>query len=238
MATDFHERFLYTVGVACDFNLRQCVEALVSKVKSPHEKKALSLKRDRRNTYGENPAASRKGIRRGKQRSHMGERRAISQILSHLRESAGESDADEVDVRAKTKLVERKHKAFKKSPDSPLGVAVKRKLAGREKLSRSRSDGPGRVDLKIHSEGVFETPYIRAFHKRTIMFHLRYHVKAYVRGANKNKSSLVRAYELKEAARWREAILRDAPLLKGFFTEEPQWRDRMLRWCEKVLGVG
>jgi len=41
----------------------------VSKVKSATEKKALSLKRDRRNTYGENPQASRKGIRRGKQRS-------------------------------------------------------------------------------------------------------------------------------------------------------------------------
>jgi hypothetical protein len=220
-----------------DFHYRQCEEVPVSKVKSPNEKKALSLKRDRRNTYGENPAASRKGIMRGKQRSHMGERRAVSQILSHLREGAGESDADEADVRAKTKLVERKHKAFKKSPDSPLGVVIKRKLARREKLSQSQTDGPARVDLKIHSEGVFETPYIRAFHKRTIMFHLRYRINAHVWGANKNKGKLVRAYERKEAGRWREAILRDAPLLKGFFTEEPQWRERMLRWCEKVLAV-
>ena len=77
----------------------------MSKVKSATEKKALSLKRDRRNTYGENPTASRKGIRRGKQRSHMGERRAVNQILSHLREGAGESDADEADVQAKTTLV-------------------------------------------------------------------------------------------------------------------------------------
>jgi hypothetical protein len=124
----------------------------VSKIKSPKEKKELSLARDRRNTYGENPQASRKGIRRGKQRSHMGERRAVSQILSHLRESAGESDADEADIRAKTKLVERKHKAFKKSPDSPLGVVVKRKLARREKSSQSQTDGTARVGLKIHSE--------------------------------------------------------------------------------------
>jgi hypothetical protein len=114
----------------------------VSKVKSPKEKKALSLKKDRRNTYGENPAASRKGIRSGKQRSHMGERRAVGQILSHLRESAGKSDADEADVRARTKLVERKHKAFKKSPDSPLGVVVKRKLATREKLSQPQLTAP------------------------------------------------------------------------------------------------
>ena len=210
----------------------------MSKVKSATEKKALSLKRDRRNMYGENPAASRKGIRRGKQRSHMGERRAVNQILSHLREGAGESDADEADVQAKTTLVERKYKAFKKSPDTPLGVVVKRKLARRGKVSKSQTQGPTRFDLKIHSEGIFETPYNRAFHKRTIMFHLRYRVKAHVWGRNKNKSKLVRAYERKEAARWREAILRDAPLLKGFFTEEPQWREKMLSWCERVLAVG
>ncbi len=49
----------------------------MSKLKSPQENKAVSLKTDRRNTYGENPQASRKGIRRGKQRSHMGERREL-----------------------------------------------------------------------------------------------------------------------------------------------------------------
>lgn len=126
---------------AYNSHFRQREEAQVSKVKSPSEKKALSLKRDRRNTYGENPAASRKGIRRGKQRGHMGERRAVSQILSHLRESAGENESDQVDVRVRTELVERKHKAFKKSPDSPLGVVVKRKLAKREKLSQTQADG-------------------------------------------------------------------------------------------------
>jgi hypothetical protein len=105
-------------------------------------------------------------------------------------------------------------------------------------LSQSQTEGPTRVDLNIHSERIFETPYIRAFHKRTIMFHLRYHVRAHVWDTNKNKSKLVRAFERKEAARWREAILATPPLLKGFFTEEPQWRERMLRWCERVLAVG
>src|SRR5271163_4841156 len=76
----------------------------MSKLKSPQEKKAVSLKRDRRNTYGENPQASRKGIRRGKQRSHMGERRAVSKILGRVRERPEESD--EADVLAKTKMVE------------------------------------------------------------------------------------------------------------------------------------
>ncbi len=37
----------------------------MSKSKDPKQKKQLSLKRDRRNVYGENPAASRKGIAKG-----------------------------------------------------------------------------------------------------------------------------------------------------------------------------
>jgi hypothetical protein len=34
---------------------------------------------------------------------------------------------------------------------------------------------------------------------------------------------------------WKAAILRDAPLLKGFFEEEPAWREKMLRWCGDAL---
>jgi hypothetical protein len=45
---------------------------IMSTVKHPKEKKELSLERDRRNTYGENSKSSRKGIRRGKQRRHIG----------------------------------------------------------------------------------------------------------------------------------------------------------------------
>jgi len=208
----------------------------VSKVKSPQDKKALSLKRDRRNTYGENPEASRKGIRRGKQRSHMGERRAVAQILSGLRERAGENDAIEADVLAKTTIAESKQSAFKKTPDVPLGIVVKRKLAKRE-LPQSKTSDTAHVYPDIYSEGIFDTPYIRALHKRLITFHLRYRINAHTWGTNKKKPKIVRTYERREAARWREAILRDAPLVKGFFAEEPQWRDRMLRWCGKVLDA-
>jgi len=35
---------------------------------------------------------------------------------------------------------------------------------------------------------------------------------------------------------WQDAILRDAPMLKGFFADEPKWRSELLHWCEKVLG--
>jgi hypothetical protein len=63
----------------------------------------------------------------------MGERRAVVQILGHLRESAAEHDATEADVLAKTTIVERKRKAFKKHRDTALGVVVKKKLAERVK---------------------------------------------------------------------------------------------------------
>jgi len=36
---------------------------------------------------------------------------------------------------------------------------------------------------------------------------------------------------------WKQAILRDAPLLKGFFVEEPKWREKMLRWCDRQLEI-
>jgi hypothetical protein len=101
----------------------------VSKIKSPKEKKKLSLARDRRNTYGENPQASRKGIRHGKQRSHMEERRAVGRVLRHLKEVPDEDEAMEADVLAKTLTVQKKREAFKKRPDEPLGVVIKRKLA-------------------------------------------------------------------------------------------------------------
>jgi hypothetical protein len=207
----------------------------VSKVKSAKEKKALSLKRDRRNIYGENPQASRKGIRRGKQRSHMEERRSAGKILSHLRERAEESDAIEADVLTKTAIVRSKHKAFKKTPDKSLGEVVKRKLARREE-SQSRLRDATPAYPNIYSAEIFDTPYIRALHKRTIMFQLRYRADAKRWGRNAKKSRLIRTHERMEATRWREAILRDAPLLQGFFAEEPQWRDRMLHWCEETLS--
>ena len=106
----------------------------MSKIKSPKEKKKLSLARDRRNTYGENPKASRKGIRRGKQRSHMKERRAVGHVLRHLKEQPDEDGAIEADVLSKTLTLQKKRKSFKKRADEPLGTVIKRKLARRKKL--------------------------------------------------------------------------------------------------------
>ena len=209
----------------------------MSKIKSPCEKKSLSLERDRRNIFGENSKASRKAIPRRKQLSHMGERRAISQILSHLRESAEERDVSEADVLAKAQVIERKHKAFKKSPDSPLGVVVKEKLAKRRNQSHISQVDATPFSLNFEQTGIFDTPYDPTLHKRSILCELRYHAVRPTWGPHKKKSQRYRRYQRAFATRWREATLRDAPLLVGFFAEEPQWRERMLRWCEAALTV-
>lgn len=210
----------------------------MSKIKSAREKKALSLKRDRRNTFGENSKASRKAIPRRKQLNHMGERCAVSRILSRLRESAEEGDATEADVQAKTTVIERKHKAFKKSPDSPLVGVVEKKLAERREQSHASQLNAAPFSLNFEADGVFDTPYDPTLHKRLILRRLRHHTVRPNWGRHKKKSRRYGKYESKLATRWRDAILRAAPLLEGFFAEEPQWRERMLRYCEEALTVG
>ena len=206
----------------------------MSKIKSPQDKKTLSLSRDRRNTYGENPAASRQGIRRGKQRSHMGERRAVNQILGHLRESAAEDDATEADVQAKTSIVKSKRKAFRKLPDSPLGAVIERKLAQRTKRATTRPIHAFQfVSFKFH--GLFDTPYNSRFHKHSILDNLRYLTGVRGRWQTK-KTRTARKLEHDDATSLKEAILRDAPLLRGFFAEEPGWREKALLWCDRVLS--
>ena len=205
----------------------------MSKIKSPPEKKAQSLKRDRRNTYGENPKASRKGIRRGKQRSHMDERRAIGSILERLRTNTDEGFALEADVLAKETSLQSKHDSFRKTPDRPLGIVIQEKLKRRERLRQSGVKEAPRVYANLYSDEIFDVPYDAALHKRQILRHLRYHLS--VRGWAQRKSKRTK-YQRNNAVRWKEAILRDAPLLRGFFDEEPQWRERVLRWCEKALS--
>jgi len=103
-------------------------------------KKALALARDCRNTYGENPEASRKGIRPGKQRSHMAERRAVGHVLRNLKENSDENEVIEADALAKTLILQKKRKAFKKRADGPLGVVIKRKLAERVAASEGEKE--------------------------------------------------------------------------------------------------
>ncbi len=158
-------------------------------------------------------------------------RRAVGLILGRLRERADENNAIEADALAKTTIVKTGRTAFRKSPDEPLGLVVQRKLERREELAHPDKRAGVPVRLNSHPEGVFDTPYVRALHKRDIMREVRIRVNAKRWGRDKKTP-----WRIKEAEKWRKAILRDAPLLKGFFAEEPQWRDRMLRWCQETLG--
>jgi hypothetical protein len=80
--------------------------------RSPQEKKALSLQKDRRNRYGENDKASRKAIPAAKARSHRIVRRADKQAL-----------ADGEDALETVALVRCKPH-WRKVPDVPLGEVI------------------------------------------------------------------------------------------------------------------
>jgi hypothetical protein len=99
----------------------------VSKVKSPEQKKQLSLDRDRRNSHRENSKSSRKNIARGKQRTHMDKRRSVTQLLGGLKGKVQEDIASEVELQVKVSIADSKNRGFKKKSDEPLGIHLARK---------------------------------------------------------------------------------------------------------------
>ncbi|MFO1109249.1 MAG: hypothetical protein U1E61_08710 [Bradyrhizobium sp.] len=103
----------------------------MSKVKTPQQKKRLSYQHDRRNTYGENQKSSRKNIPRSKQLSHQDERRSVRQALLAAQGDVAEEVADEAQSQVLRRGRMKKLEAFRKSPDSPLGEVVKRRLRRR-----------------------------------------------------------------------------------------------------------
>lgn len=104
----------------------------MSKVKTPREKKQLSYANDRRNTYGENQKSSRKNIPRSKQLSHQDERRAVRQALITAQGGIEDEVADEAQSQALRKGLMKKLKAFRKSPDTPLGEVIEQRLRNRQ----------------------------------------------------------------------------------------------------------
>jgi len=112
----------------------------MSKIKTPQEKKAKSLKLDRRNAYHENPAASRKGIARGKQRAHMNERRSASQTLNELRgRRVDDDDASDAELSVKVKVAISRGKGFKKQSDIPLKQMIERKQTWRARREKKKT---------------------------------------------------------------------------------------------------
>ena len=95
--------------------------------KSPQQKKSESYAKDRRNTYGENAKASRKNLPRKKRRQVREERRlANTQVVAD-----GGVDLEMVDL-AEAKLLKKRKNAWKlKSPDTPLGEVIERKVRQR-----------------------------------------------------------------------------------------------------------
>jgi hypothetical protein len=129
----------------------------MSRVKSPREKKRLSLDRDRRNVFGENDKASRKNVPRAKQRSQMKIRRSVSQALARVRGDIDESVALEADAltSVRTKLL--RQKAFKKMPDGPLHAVIEkqkyRQLCKAISAALRKAKIPERGGVRVAADG-------------------------------------------------------------------------------------
>lgn len=103
----------------------------MSKTKSPQDKKALSLERDRRNTYGENAKSSRKNIPKSKQDGHQAERRAANVPLNKVIGTVSEDEAIQAELLSRESQIAKRRVSFAKSPDSPLGKMLKKKATRR-----------------------------------------------------------------------------------------------------------
>jgi hypothetical protein len=91
--------------------------------KTPQEKKKLSYAKDRRNTFGENSKASRKGIPLAKARSIRAERHEKDIVLAAAMVSPDPDQLAAVDLQVKA----RKPRQWKKTPDKPLGEVLARR---------------------------------------------------------------------------------------------------------------
>jgi hypothetical protein len=116
----------------------------VSTVKNPTEKKPRSLKRDCRNVYGENPAASRKGIAKGKQRQHMNERRSAAQALAEFEGSRDADRASDAELNAKVAIAVSRKYGFKKTPDVPLGEFLERRKKWKQAAAARKAKATNR----------------------------------------------------------------------------------------------
>src|SRR5690554_4925417 len=101
------------------------VRRMTQRRRNPSEKKAISYSRDRRNVYGENSKASRKGIRVRKRLRVRAERRAATIA------TAAEPESAELSKSARRALGA-KHRMWSKVPDAPLGAVISKKLQRRK----------------------------------------------------------------------------------------------------------
>lgn len=86
----------------------------------PQQKKQLSYKKDRRNTYGENSKSSRKNIPLSKALGLRAERRAQESALA---KATAEKDGDRLDA-IENVVRSTKPRVWRKQPDDPLGKVL------------------------------------------------------------------------------------------------------------------
>ena len=93
------------------------------KRKTPRQKKSESYAKDRRSEYGNNAKAARNAVPKRKQQRSQSERR-----LAKIELAGPQAAADEARVDSMLSKVEiKRRKAWKKSPDTPLGQVLQRK---------------------------------------------------------------------------------------------------------------
>jgi hypothetical protein len=96
-------------------------------MKTPQEKKRLSYAKDRRNTFGENSKASRKGIPLAKARANRSERHAQDRLLSTTLTARTEDEMTTAELEVKGS----EPRKWKKDPDTPLGQYLLRQASRR-----------------------------------------------------------------------------------------------------------
>jgi len=102
----------------------------------------------------------------------------------------------------------------------------------KKKTARGKSNNRY-VFLGLGNAGVFDIPYESDIHRRFVLNEIRFLTCQQVHTRHRK---LTIAFRIKQAKLWSEAIAHNAPLLKGFFSDEPEWRDKMLAWCERSLA--
>lgn len=102
---------------------------MIRRSRSPGEKKQLSYERDRRNSYGENPKASVRGIRRRRAWRSRCYRHATRICVAMLARGAEEARFEPRGVRGPS---------WRKQPDMPLGQLLKVKQERRARWAEYR----------------------------------------------------------------------------------------------------
>ncbi len=91
----------------------------MKRVRTPQEKKALSLENDRRNVVAESQRGARDAIAKRKQWVNQAHRKAVNQKLTEL---SGQQPADAEAVESAVASAKRHN--WHKTPDVPLRVAL------------------------------------------------------------------------------------------------------------------